>query len=140
MARFGMLCALALATGACFASPSDGSSRYIGTGPACAGTLELRPAAISWTTAASTCSATPYVILDGFHDRTRTSVAYELSNVSQQCKFRVIALVQRLSGSAPPAWEAKGYGTAESYWVDRRSGFNAGKAGVVSCPVRQSEE
>ncbi|HEY1043176.1 MAG TPA: hypothetical protein VGE60_04865 [Telluria sp.] len=135
MNRIATFCIGAAIAGSSLAGPPEAANRFNGIGRPCAGVLDLRDAAISWKTSFSSCPATAYAILDGYHDKTKTSIAFELAEITHECKFRVISLVQRESGSGQPAWEATGYGTRDAYWEDKRSGFANKAPDTMSCPL-----
>lgn len=119
--------------GACSAGGTQTVERYVGSGRACYGTLEIRSASISWKTSFSTCEST-YRVLDRQNENGKSILVYELRAPTKQCQFKVISLAKFTSDGSPSV-EATGYGSGESYANDKRRRFNGSTPDMMSCSL-----
>lgn len=119
--------------GTCSASAAQTVERFIGSGRACYGTLEIRSASIAWKTSFSTCEST-YKVLDRQHQNGKSILVYELQVPTKQCQFKVISLAKSASGDSLTL-EATGYGSGESYANDKRRKFTGSTPDMMSCSL-----
>jgi hypothetical protein len=108
------------------------TGRFLGTGRACYGTLDVRSKTISWVTPFSECKSAPYEVVEHDKSKDELRLTYRLKGQASNCRYRMLSLSHR--GSAPDTgWGVTGYGSERTYQADKASGYRTKAPDMMSC-------
>jgi hypothetical protein len=115
------------------------TGRFVGSGRACYGTLDIARETISWNTAFSRCKARPFH-LTAEKSEGKQRLTFEFTETSSACRFQVVSLTHDETSGAYAGWEATGYADLASYREDKRSGYTRNGADMMSCALIRDPE
>lgn len=108
------------------------TGRFVGSGRACSGTLNLSEKTISWQTTFSQCKAAPYQVIEQTNEGNRMRLTVQVNVKASRCLYSIVSLSHH-GTAADTGWEVTGYGKKESYEADKASGYQSRAPDIMSC-------
>ncbi|HEX8886195.1 MAG TPA: hypothetical protein VF797_17045 [Noviherbaspirillum sp.] len=134
----------ALAIGILFAhahaSTSSLTGKFLGSGRACYGTLDISKNTIAWNTPFSRCKARHFRLAEDAQTGGKRRLTFELTGTASTCRFQVISLTHDESRGEDAGWEATGYADPASYQADKRSAYTRSAPDMMSCALIRDPE
>jgi hypothetical protein len=121
-----------IASSVALGETSSMTGRFLGTGRACHGTLDVRTGTISWMTTFSACTPGPYEVVEQNKSGEELRLTYRLKDQASNCRYAILSLSHQGSVT-DTGWEVMGYGTERSYQADKASGYQAKAPDIMSC-------
>lgn len=110
------------------------TGRFLGSGRACYGTLDIREKTISWLTTFSQCKSMSYQLIERYARKAGSRMTFRLRPGAGAggCRYSILSLTH--SGSAADSgWEVTGYGSEQSYTNDKAGGYEIQSADQMPC-------
>ncbi|GGY46568.1 hypothetical protein GCM10007387_30880 [Pseudoduganella albidiflava] len=127
--RILSLCIVSVCLTVTAASAKPPTSRYLGTGRACYGTLTITDKRIAWLTPFSQCKSMPYRIIERGEGRT----TFRLMRSAPQCRYSVLLLTHDATEEPDKGWDITGYADELAYRKHKASNFQSYPDEILTC-------
>jgi hypothetical protein len=113
---------------------------FTGEGRSCHGSLAITAPTISWMTPFSQCKAVPVQLLERRDENGHVRLTYRLKRQPRHCLYRIVMLHHESSANDDDAWSVVGYGSAETYESDKKSGYTLNAPDMIICPLTRQTQ
>ncbi len=108
------------------------TGRFLGTGRSCYGMFAVRTQTISWMTSFSQCQA-PYELVERTDSDGHLRITWRFTQSIPACRYQLISLTHDGGHDQDIGWNVTGYGSEQSYLLDKGAGYTAATPDMMSC-------